>query len=208
MASLEPVGRSALCAAGGCCGSGTQRIRGTVPAHPCRPDRDASPGHLCPGEVIWVTPRWGRSSSSAWAMWVTAQAIRLAYRVVRPLSSGTCRSSSVTPRTCATLSRTSAEVCGRPSACSSSTGRIMDWKSGTVISVLMVDRQRYSRACQLGQARQAVAGRGDNTLSGRRFQCASADPTEVLIHVVAGRLRYSDPLRDHGAWIVGRARQP
>src|SRR5215207_104370 len=38
-----------------------------------------------PREVIWVTPRWGRSSSSAWAMWVTAQAIRLAYRVVRPL---------------------------------------------------------------------------------------------------------------------------
>jgi hypothetical protein len=129
-----------------------------------------------PREVIWVTPRWGRSSSSAWAMWVTAQAIRLAYRVVRPLGSGTCRSSSVTPRTCATLSRTSAEVCGRPSACSSSTGRIMDWKSGTVISVLVVDRQRYSRACELGQARQAVVGRGDDTLSGRRFQCASADP--------------------------------
>ena len=44
-------------------------------------------------------------------------------------------------------------------------GRIMDWKSGTVISVLVVDRQRYNRACELGQARQAVVGRGDDTLS-------------------------------------------
>jgi hypothetical protein len=85
-------------------------------------------------------PALGPFEEQRLAMWVTAQAIRLAYRVVRPLGSGTCRSSSVTLRTCATLSRTSAEVCGRPSACSSSTGRIMDWKSGTVISVLVVDR--------------------------------------------------------------------
>jgi hypothetical protein len=57
---------------------------------------------------------------------------------VRPLGSGTCRSSSVTPITCATVSRTSAEVCGRPSACSASTGRIMDWKSGTAICILLL----------------------------------------------------------------------